>query len=240
MHGRLPGIIDIHAHILPGVDDGARDMEESVRMLQEAAEQGITGVIATPHDSRRRVPSGYPALLAELQERIQDRCPGFTLWLGQETCYHEGLAERMKAGQAFTMAGSRYVLIEFDPGVSYHQLVRGLRQLTEKGYWPILAHIERYRCLKESGTGELRSMGCKLQMNYESLAGSWLSAEVRWCRRQVTQGAVDFLATDMHRLDHRPPRTQGAFSWLEGHVSGEDLLRLVRVHAVSVVRGKPF
>ena len=106
MHGRLPGIIDIHAHILPGVDDGARDMEESVRMLQEAAEQGITGVIATPHDSRRRVPSGYPALLAELQERIQDRCPGFTLWLGQETCYHEGLAERLKAGQAFTMAGS--------------------------------------------------------------------------------------------------------------------------------------
>ena len=77
--------------------------------------------------------------------------PDFQLYLGQENFYHEELTERLDQGEALTMAESRYVLVDFDPAVSYGQLMRGVRRLSEAGYWPILAHIERYFCLRSMG-----------------------------------------------------------------------------------------
>ena len=103
------------------------------------------------------------------------------------------------------MAESRYVLVEFDPAVSYGQLMRGVRRLSEAGYWPILAHIERNFCLREHGLEEIFSLGCYLQMNFASLQGHWYQKDVRWCRKQVEEGRIQFLGTDLHRTDFRPP-----------------------------------
>lgn len=170
-------IIDVHAHILPGVDDGARDMDEALKMLKCAASQGIRAVIATPHYSRRRGVSGLESLLDALQESIRKEYPDFVLYPGQETYYHKELAECLNQGKALTMAGSRYVLVEFDPGVSYEYLFRGIRSLLYAGYFPVLAHVERYGCLyREERFAELNDAGCVYQMNYNSLEGR---AEVR-------------------------------------------------------------
>lgn len=111
----MKGIIDIHAHILPGIDDGAKNWDESRKMLEKAYGEGIRHIIATPHYSRR----GLTPHIYELAERLQDKAreiaPDFGTGLGQETFFHEGLVENLKMGKALTLEGSRYVLVEFEP-----------------------------------------------------------------------------------------------------------------------------
>ncbi len=212
-------IIDVHAHVLPGVDDGARNIKESLRMLQKAYRQGIRAVVATPHYSRRSDPPDYSALLEQLQEQSRKKCPDLTLYLGQETYYHEELPRRLQGGKAFTMAGSHYVLVEFDIGISYEGLFRGIRSLQAAGYFPVLAHMERYECLRrEENLSELCASGCVMQMNYASLEGSCLRPEVHWCRSQVKKGRIQLLGTDMHGVQYRSPDIEGAMGWLDRHV----------------------
>lgn len=228
-------IIDVHAHILPGVDDGARNKNESIKMLMMAAAQGVTGVIATPHYSRRRILQGLPEMTEQLQQEIQKFYPEFRIYPGQETFYHDELADRLRAGEAHTMAGSRYVLVEFDPMVSYRLPFQGIRKLLMNGYYPILAHMERYACLRMEGPDELLSIGCKMQMNYESLQGHWYDREVRWCRRQVAEGVIHLLGTDMHRTDYRPPELAEARKWLEHHISPEHLERICYQNPLRII-----
>lgn len=229
------GIIDVHAHIIPGVDDGSRIMRESVRLLKRAAEQGVVGVIATPHYSRRHVLRNLKERAASVQEAIREYYPGFFVYPGQETFYHAELPDRLRAGEAYTMAGSRYVLVEFAPAVPYQELYQGIRNLLSSGYLPILAHMERYACLRTAGTEELLSSGCKLQMNYESLQGSILSAETRWCRKQIKQGIIHLLGTDMHRMNYRPPKITESMKWLQNHVDPDYLDRMTRRNALHII-----
>lgn len=231
--------IDIHAHLLPGVDDGARTLEESCRLVALARQAGFCAAIVTPHYSRRRGTEGLAKRFEELKETVRQADPDFLLYLGQETYYHEELLERLKSGDAFTMAGSRYVLVEFDPGVSYQTFKRAVRRLTSSGYIPVIAHMERYGCLRDSrNLEEAERSGCLMQMNYESLQGHWLSSEVRWCRKQVREGRIHFLGTDMHRTDYRPPETAGAVKWLYAHVSHELADRMTFGNAERIIRNE--
>lgn len=218
-------IIDVHAHILPGVDDGAANLEESCRLLEKAAAQGVAGVIATPHDSPEWKPGALRELTAEVEKTFRGRHPEFSLYLGQEIYYHEEMPERLKAGELLTMADSRYVLVEFATDVSYGSLYRGIRRLVGAGYLPVLAHMERYESLRrEENLRDLEGSGCLFQMNYASLQGRRFQSEVRWCRRQVLSGRIHYLGTDMHRMNFRPPETEGAMEWAKRHVE-ETLLR---------------
>lgn len=233
----LTEIIDVHAHVLPGVDDGAREWKESMRMLMLAAAQGITGVVATPHYSRRHELHGLEEKTAELEHRIRRFYPDFHVYLGQELYYHEDLLERMKQGIGRTIAGGSHVLVEFDPSVPYSQLLQGVRRLRLGGYKPVLAHVERYGCLRQEGTEELISGGCLLQMNYDSLNGHFYQPEVRWCRRQVEEGRIHLLGSDMHRMDYRPPEITEALKWLKNHISPERLEQILHQNPVQIIEG---
>lgn len=220
------GIIDVHAHILPGVDDGSRTVEESLQMLKQAAEQGIRGVVATPHYSRHKTPLEYQQKLEKLKALAQEQVPGFEFWLGQETYYHDDLLAALRNGQAMTYANGRYVLIEFSPDVAYSRMFQGLRNISAAGFLPVVAHVERYACLRRKGMEELKAIGCLLQMNYDSLKGLPFDSEVRWCRAQIRKKQIDLLGTDMHRTDYRPPEIQKAIKWLERSISPEYLEQL--------------
>lgn len=236
-------MIDVHAHVLPGVDDGARDMNESVRMLKILANQGFTGVIATPHGSRRGMKTAdmLPVLAKELQEKIRMSYPGFSVYLGQEQWYHQELPKQLRNGTAYTMAGSSYVLMEFSPDAPYSILYQGIRSLTAAGYMPILAHVERYMCLSEAERiRELISCGCVIQMNYDSLKGRWYQSEVRRCRRLVEEGRIHLLGTDMHRMDFRPPQIEDAMRWLNGHIQPEYRELLTTVNPMRIIKGEPI
>lgn len=230
-------IIDVHAHIIPTVDDGAGSLSEACAMLKQAASQGITAVIATPHYSRRQGADRLPELVKQLQEHIRDSLPGFCVYLGQETYYNEALTEHLKSGKALSLAGSRYVLVEFEPKVSYQTLFRGIRKLLQAGYVPVLAHMERYRCLRqEEMLEDLDGSGCIFQMNYESLEGSHWNREARWCRKQVRLGRIQLLGTDMHRLDYRPPKIDAAWKWLENHIEQELLADMCYENPMRIIR----
>lgn len=230
-------MIDVHAHVLPGVDDGARNSEESYRLLRFAVSQGFEAVIVTPHYSRRNRAEDLTELTEQVQKEIRKDYPDFRLYSGQELYYHEELPQRLKAKEACTLAGSHYALTEFEPDVSYEKLFRGIRALMFAGYWPVLAHMERYGCLRrEEYFQELEEIGCIFQMNYESLKGSWFSPEVRWCRRQVQLGRIHLLGTDMHRMDYRPPDIAGAVRWLEKSVGEELFTAMVRENPLHIIK----
>lgn len=236
-------MIDVHSHVLPGVDDGARNMDESICMLKALAEQGFTGVIATPHGLYREKEKAelLPLLAKEVQKKIREYYPGFFVHLGQELWYRQELPEQLRQGIAYSMAGTSYVLVEFVPGVQYSVMFQGIRKLTGAGYIPILAHVERYACLVgEERIQELTSCGCVIQMNYDSLRGYWYQAETRRCRKLVEEGRIHLLGTDMHRMDFRPPRTQEAVRWLKGHISPKYLEQLTLDNPIRIIQGKPI
>lgn len=232
-------IIDIHAHILPGVDDGSADLDESRRMLQEAYSQGIRAIIATPHYHRGQDIEKLKELTGILRQEAKQLDPGYGIFLGQELMDSEDVLDELRKGHALTMAESRYVLIEFLPNVSYSRLYQRLRQLKTAGYLPIVAHAERYSCLREEGRmEELAAGGNLIQMNYRSLSGSVLNKNTRWCRRQVLCGNVHLLGTDMHNMAARAPKVREAMAWLERRLSKTELHRLVKKNPEHILNKK--
>ncbi len=204
------GYVDIHSHIIPGVDDGARTMEESVDMLKVAYEQGVRTMYATPHfgSGKEKYDKG---LLLEKYEVLKEEAlgigeEGIKLILGNELYYNHSSVEALQKGEAFTMGGTRYVLVEFAFGIGYSELYKGLQRLLNEGYRPILAHIERYYCLfrQTSEIMSLRELGVLFQINVASVIPRF-SGEASFCRKLIKEGYIHFLGSDCHHIDWRPP-----------------------------------
>ena len=230
-------IIDVHSHILPGIDDGSRTVEESLKLLEMAYEQGIRGMIATPHGTRHRRTTGLEIRTEELANKVRRNFPAFFLFPGEETFYHEELPRKLLEKEALTLAGSTYVLVEFDPGVPYEALFRGLRRIQGAGFDPVLAHVERYACLREEKRlDEVRSLGCRLQMNYGSIPGGMFSSEARWCRAMLKKKKIWLMGTDLHRTDFRPPKLGEALGWLDDHLEPSYVRKLLHDHAEMMIK----
>ena len=139
--------IDLHCHVLPGVDDGAADFEESLRMLKSAAKQCVYAVVATSHYSRQfrnEEPERFRMLREELQRRARIEIQeNFTVYSGQEVFYTEDVVEKLDEKKLLTLNGSSYVLTEFHPSMPYSMIINGVRELTMAQYTPIIAHFER-------------------------------------------------------------------------------------------------
>lgn len=220
--------IDIHCHILPGIDDGAGSEDESIRMLKAAYSQGICSVIATPHaspeypDSR---PEVIRRLCAELEERARrEIAPEFRIYPGQEILSTDSVLEKLESGNFLSLAESAYVLVEFFPSTPYSSIYRVIREFGMTSYVPVLAHIERYEALREEGrVEELIRTGAYMQMNYRIIGGKWYDRSVRWCREMLEEGNIHFLGTDMHHAAYRAPETGAAMKWLEKHLDQDYL-----------------
>lgn len=229
-------IVDIHTHLLPGVDDGAVDWDETRDMLYLASQQGIQTIIATPHFSRKQDPGRLRELAAQLSEEARQISAGMRVFLGQELMYFDSLVDYLKRGEALTLADSRYVLVEFLPNVTYKNLYQWVRKIMMAGYNPIIAHVERYRSVKtEEQIRELTAAGCYLQMNYSSIEGTIFDADARWCRKLLLGDHIHFLATDMHHSDRRAPVIEKSFKWLERNLDDEQLSLITNKHAQRLI-----
>ena len=142
-------MIDIHAHILPGIDDGARNWEETGHLLEAAWAQGVRHIIATPHFSRKTDMEQLRQLKAGVRELAHRKGLELEISLGQELRYFEELPLYLEQGRALTLAESRYALVEFKPGDGFQTIRRAVRELVQSGFIPVLAHAERYLCLRE-------------------------------------------------------------------------------------------
>ncbi|MCM1154944.1 MAG: hypothetical protein NC392_06225 [Roseburia sp.] len=215
----MKSYIDIHSHILPGLDDGSEDFEMSLRMLRQAAEDGIGEMILTPHykPMRRNVsPEKIRKVFRALEEKKNEAEIPIRLHLGSEIYYSSEALPALREGAALTMAGTSYVLIEFSPREDYAYIRDAAYSLLSEGYSPILAHVERYGSLmaKKVRVEELYDMGCCIQVNAASVTGEngWESRQdVKWLLRREY---VHFVGTDSHDDRKRTPKLGEAASYV--------------------------
>ena len=170
--------VEMHCHILPGIDDGAEDMKQSLQMLHIAMEHEIVGAIVTPHGSARDASRERTEKIRKLCRIFRAKAEQqfdviFPVFPGQEILYSSDTRRLLDEGKLLTLADTRYVLVEFMPEVPYSTLFAAVRELRMAGYVPILAHVERYHVLREDGRiEELIHAGAKIQINYSSVGGT--------------------------------------------------------------------
>ncbi len=205
-------MIDLHAHVLPGVDDGARDLAESVEMLRLAAADGTRVLCATPHAHGPSHDVAREAAVAAWEAlRGAARLAGIPidLRLASEVWYREDLADLARAGRLVTLsgAGRRYVLVEFPPAFVPPGAEEGLFRLRLAGVTPVIAHPERNPSFWErpEDAVRLRDQGALLQVTAGSFTGLFRKESVRAARALLERGAIDLVASDCHRRDRRPP-----------------------------------
>lgn len=212
--------VDVHSHIMPGVDDGAEDLDMSVAMLKRAAKEGIGTIILTPHQKPEHkcvTRIGIEKRISLLQEELEKQDIPIRLYPGAELFYCRDMRKLLEEGRVCTLAGSRYVLVEFMPEESWDYIRDGIYDLAGN-YRPILAHVERYSQVieKKERVRELIEMGAYIQMNAGSITGDWGYAVRRNCMRLLKQQMVHFIGTDAHRAEgKRAPRMKSCGVFLE-------------------------
>lgn len=214
--------IDIHCHIMPGVDDGSPDMRTSLKMLQIAASEGIVAVILTPHHKpMHHNVSPEHALYRrdELKEAAGALGIKIRLLTGCEVYYSGETADELANGSIATLAGSRYVLIEFHPADQYSTIRSAVYTVQSQGFMPVLAHVERYQDIAEhpEHVTELRDMGCVIQVNAGSVMGRFGGGAKRFTRGLMDKGLVHIVATDAHDSAHRSPKIADCREYVGKH-----------------------
>ncbi len=235
--------IDIHSHILPGVDDGARDMEQTRQMLAMAYREGCRVMIATPHFEAGR-PRKKASELKDILELVRAEASSigedFRIELGNELLFSYDIPDALKRGDALTIAGTRYILVEFTPGAAYSSLKEGLRSCVLSGYIPILAHAERYQCLLKhpEDVEELIQAGTYIQLNLSSINGGFLNPAARFCNKLIDRDLVHFIGTDAHGVNSRPPLGKEVISSLYKKYGEALTNRLIRENPERMLTDK--
>lgn len=239
------GYVDLHAHILPGVDDGAKDIAGTRQMLQMAYEEGIRMIVATPHHRR-----GYAyASVGVLREAYEKTCaeaaeisPQIKVCLGSELHKSHALIEELSCGTALSMAGTSYVLVEFLPTDSYGEIRTALQRLQMAGWRPVIAHAERYACLVRDieKVEELTDLGCRVQINTGSVTGANGIAAKRFTKKLLKYGLVHFLGTDAHDMGSRAPQMKKCISYIEKKYGEDYANQIGRENALRLLADKPI
>ena len=215
----MDGFIDVHSHILPALDDGAKNMDKTREMLQIAYEEGIREIIATPHFFASRKSASANQIretIARVEEEMRDWGFSIKMYPGNEIYYRSEVAELLEAGEIVTLADSQYVLVEFDPMTEYSYLRDGILKLDSYGYIPILAHTERYECLfeKKERLQRVKDHGGLIQVNTSSFQGGMFDEMGKRARYIMKNELLDFVGTDSHSTGKRSPRMKETAAYL--------------------------
>lgn len=199
-------MIDLHSHILPGLDDGSREPEESLHMAHMAVQSGVTAMIATPHC----VDGGASSVLAAIEllrsALRQARIP-LLLYPGMEIFGTRDTARLLREGRLLTLNNSRYPLIEFDFVSDGEEETQILESILLAGFIPVVAHPERYVYVQQDPQliNRWASMGCLFQINKGSLLGRFGEDSRQVSLALVDRGFATIVASDAHSARMRTP-----------------------------------
>lgn len=238
-------MIDLHAHVLPGVDDGPDSAREAARMCRMAGEQGCDVLVATPH---QRHPGWWNSDTARLQAALDEvraeLGPYPRLLLGAEIRVDSGLLndlERMAESGILPLAGTSYLLLEFgrqETGAERGELIHEIRLA---GWRPIVAHPEFIPGLDSPpATRRLVEAGGLMQVTAGSLTGRFGRQPLRVSRELVDQGVVHFVASDAHSADWRPPDLGEAYEMIAARWGDQAATRLCLENPRAVIEDRPF
>lgn len=205
-HATLPFHVDIHCHVVPGVDDGSPDVATSVELVRQMAELGIRRIYASPHVTQGTFENTHATIdpaLGELRGALAAAGVGVPVDNHAEYRIDGLLAERLSSGDIMPLPDN-YLLIENSFIQEPWNLEQIIFDLQVKGYTPILAHPERYIYYfgRTERYRELHEKGLLFQINLLSLAGAYTPAETKTARSLMDRGLVDFIGTDIHRRSH--------------------------------------
>ena len=265
--------LDMHTHILPGVDDGSDSMECTINMLKQAEAEGIKVIVATPHFGIRnaglRVEDELNRLAA-VRKAAEEYTDGVRLVLGNELYYSDGIVNSLKTGEAKTIADTSYALVEFSTHDSYDRICKCINELTWEGYRPIIAHLERYKCLegdleavynlvdqgaavqincrsfmdgaaqKEDSHEHHRSKGIFGRRNRSDQTGFFLERKGDWAREMLKAGLVHLIASDAHDDRFRNPVYRSALEAMERYCSEETLVNITKKNPYRLLKNEPI
>jgi protein-tyrosine phosphatase len=239
-------MIDLHCHILPGVDDGARTLEEAVQMCRMAAADGCEAMIATPHQRRGEWWNDDVKLLRGLADQLQAAVgDGFRVALGGEVHAGPQLLEEVKRlpdGGVLPLAGSRYLLVEFNSYTTPAQANDLVHELVIAGWRPIVAHPEFIPWLARSPEllGDLLALGATAQVTAMSLTGDFGRRPQQDTLLFLEEGMVHFVASDSHGTRNRPPGLRRAFQTIAARLGDETARRLTTDNPRAVLEDRPL
>jgi protein-tyrosine phosphatase len=224
-------LIDIHHHLLFGLDDGSPDIETSVAMAEAAAADGTTHIVCTPHsnDKYRFRPEVNLEKVTALRERLGDR---ITLGLGCDFhLSYDNVADALQNPTKYTINGTQYLLVEFpDFGIAPN-MSETFYQLELKRMTPIITHPERNPTLvhQPERLAEWLRNGCLIQVTAGALLGRFGKNAEQFANTMLRKNWVHFLASDGHNLTSRPPQMSKAHSYLANHY-GEEMADRLCIH----------
>lgn len=212
----MSGFIDIHTHILPGVDDGAANMQEACRLARMAQQDGTKVLFLTPHyrgEHGDYSPQRLQEIFSQLRERAAREVPDIQLYLGTEIYFHGEVPEKLLQGALLSMGGSDFVLLEFGRQASKSQILMGVSETLRYGFTPIIAHAERCEIFRTypAFMDEVRNLGAYIQINADSIMGVYGFCVKRFCHKLLKGRKVHFVASDAHNDQSRPPLLNKCF-----------------------------
>ena len=230
-------MIDVHSHIIYGVDDGSPDVKTSLSMLENAVNQGTDKIFCTPHYRKpyNKSPEEIREKFLNLKNAANEKGLPVELYLGQEIyCKADEYRKLLKSGSVLTMNDGRFVLLEFDFNNS-QDVADVVYEVKTMGLIPIVAHIERYPYLNIDDAYEVKKAGGFIQINADSVIGGGGKKVKKFVKTLFKEGFVDFVASDVH--SGRENNLKKAFEYVKKKF-GEDAAEVVfNVNAKRIIKG---
>ena len=235
-------MIDVHCHLLPNVDDGAKSWETALAMCEVAKADGISHVVCTPHanDQYSYDRAKHERTLDELREKAGD---GLEFSLGCDFQFsYENIQSVMNGPERFVIAKSDYLLVELSDFALSPAIFKALEQLVAMEIRPIITHPERNMMLQRHADQVLRFVktGCAIQITANSVTGHWGEGPKKMAQWLLTQRAVHIIASDAHDDKFRPPVMSQARNAVEATFGVEIASALVLHNPQAVIQGQPL
>jgi len=228
-------IVDLHNHSLYGLDDGADSYEKMCQMIDCSYRNGVRHICFTPHyhniGNRDCTPEKIGAVYNEARRYCAEHYPDLRLSVGSEMVYHFDCIDAIAEKRVLTLSESRYVLTDFLASPDARGIMMGVERLLGCGYFPVVAHVERYDCLlgKVDEVRRLSDAGAVIQINAGSLNGGIFSKKRKFCMKLLEEELVDVVASDAHNTDSRPPSLDFALKTVVSKFGEEYAERIFRL-----------
>ena len=238
-------MVDIHHHLVWGLDDGPKDLETSIGMARAAAADGITHVVCTPHANGKfnYDPATIQAKVAELRQHLAEQSIPLTLGIGCDFhLSYDNILEAKADPARFSINGLGYLMVELPDYALPAQLNETFYELQLSGLIPVLTHPERNPTLQNDKTRLMEWMrgGMLVQVTADSVIGKMGRTAEKMTHELLEKRWVHFIATDAHDTQRRPPRLSQARDLVAQRYGSDYAESLVTTNPTAAFNGKPF